>query len=151
MLLHGMRGTKRSFMFITILVFIVILITFMCACNQVRSLQYHGSEYYSEKMLQLFETSDKLIVKDVFDFDFDKAYVSDAVYADDKYFLEKLNVETTIDIPTLETGAHNRVLFIKDNKIIYDFIYQMYEIRVFEMGTWIYPDTIITMGPYKTD
>ena len=102
-------------------------------------------------MLQLFETSDKLIVKDVFDFDFDQAYVSDAVYADDKYFLEKLNIETTIDIPTLETGAHNRVLFIKDNKIIYDFIYQMYEIRVFEMGTWIYPDTIITMGPYKTD
>ena len=82
---------------------------------------------------------------DIFDFDFDKAYVSDAVYGDEEYFIKKLDVNTNIEIRTLESGVHNRILFIKDNSIIYDFVYEMYQIPISEKGIWIFQNTKLKM------
>ena len=71
------------------------------------------------------------------------AFVAEEIYGDEKYFLKKLDVDTDVDIPMLETGAHNRILFIKDNRIIYDFIYDMEKIHILEKGINVYPDASI--------
>ena len=126
MLLCGMRATKKRVLLLSFLFFIVFFFSLLIIIfSNYREKPYLDSNDYYERMLMLLETSSELKMKDVFDFEFDKAYVTYETYGDEKYFLKELNVDTNVCIPTLESGAHNRILFIKDDRIIYDFIYEM--------------------------
>ena len=73
------------------------------------------NEYY-QKMLLLQETSDTAKVGDIFDFDFDEAYVASRPYGDGTSYLDKLGVETAVPLPSYDTGGHYRILFIKTNQ-----------------------------------
>lgn len=146
MLLCGMRVTKKRVLLISFLVFIVLFFLLLIIIfSNYRKKRYLDSNDYYERMLMLLETSSELKIKDVFDFEFDRAYVTYETYGDEKYFLKELNVDTNVDIPTLETGAHNRILFIKDDRIIYDFIYEMNKICILKTGIWVVQDTTIIL------
>lgn len=132
MLLRGTAVIKKS----RLIVATLILLSTIIGCNKSN---YLDSSLYCEKILALSETSEEIAITEVFDFDFDKAYIVYEIYGDEEYFTETLEVGTKTDIPTLESGGHNRILFIKDNMIIYDFIYDMTEIVIVKTGIWIYP------------
>ena len=82
-------------------------------------------------------------VGDVFDFDFDEAYVVSTSYGDEAYYLEVFGVTTAVPIYSWETGGHYRIFFVKDKCIIYDFVYDITKIDTHEKGMTIYPDTIM--------
>ncbi len=146
MLFNGMRVTKkRLFLCVfSLLLILIFIFGILCRVNKININYFADSELYCEKVVSLLKTREDFMLSEVFEFDFDKAYVSEDVYGDEQYFIEKLGVDTNIDILTLETGAHNRILFIKDNTIIYDFQYEMSVIFPVESGVWIYPDTEIS-------
>lgn len=39
---------------------------------------------------------------------------------------------------------HNHILFVKDDTIIFDYVYSTIEIEFTETDIWIYPDTVLT-------
>ena len=150
MLLIGMRATKKyTFAFVLFICICLLIVSLSVIIKLYNEKHYHEPKLYCDKILSLIEKSKTLTISDVFDFDFDKAYISDAIYGDEEYFLKELNVNTSINIPTLESGVHNRILFIKDDMIIYDFVYEMYEIPFDEKGIWIFPNTKITAEENK--
>lgn len=143
----GMQVIKNRKLLVVILCGIIFVIL-LFVISILGKKKYPDSEFYDEKMFLLSETSSEVKLGDIFDFQFDKAYVSELIsetYADEAYFLEELDVDTNIDIPTLESGVHYRILFVKDDTIIYDYIYYMSEVRIAETGIWIYPDTVLKL------
>lgn len=150
MLSCGMKETKMNYLIIGFFVLLLLFfLLFGIIFVKYRNKRYLDSNDYYEKMLLLSETSSELEMKEVFSFEFDKAYVANEPYGDEKYFLKKLDVDTAINIPTLETGAHSRILFIKDNRIIYDFVYEMGKISISEVGIWVYPSSIMRLKHQK--
>ena len=105
------------------------------------STPYEKNQYYCDLLLSLQETSDTVRVGDVFEFDFDEAYVASGPYGDEKFYLQELGVDTAVPIRQWNTGGHYRILFIKDKCIIYDFVYDIRQVNTLEKGMMIYPDT----------
>lgn len=102
-------------------------------------------EYYYEQLQDLQETTDSLTVGDVFEFEFDEAYVYEHPYGDEALFLKELNVETAVPLFQWDSGRHFRIFFIKDRCIIYDFVYDTMQINTAKKGITIYPDTPLTL------
>ena len=103
-----------------------------------------SKDEYLQKMLLLQETSDTVRVGDVFDFDFDEAYVVSGPYGDETFYPDRLGVETAVPIPRWDTEVHYRILFIKDQCIIYDFVYNILTVDTLQKDVMIYPDTTMT-------
>lgn len=103
-----------------------------------------SKDEYLLKMLSLQETSDAVRVGDVFDFDFDEAYVVSGPYGDETFYPDRLGVETAVPIPQWNTEVHYRILFIKDQCIIYDFVYNILTVDTLQKDVMIYPDTTMT-------
>ena len=102
-----------------------------------------SSDVYYQKMISSAKTANEVAVTDVFDFEFDKAYVACEVYGDQEYFLEVLDLDKKVYIRTFESENKNRIFFVKDNKLVYDFIYERYKLNINETGVWISPDAIL--------
>lgn len=100
-----------------------------------------SEDEYLQKILLLQETSDTVRVGDVFDFEFDEAYVIPEPYGDEASYLEELGVETAVPIFRWDTGGHYRIFFIMDQCIIYDFVYDIRQADTLQKGMTIYPDT----------
>ena len=103
-----------------------------------------SNDEYLQKMLLLQETSDTVRVGEVFDFDFDEAYVVSGPYGDETCYPDQLGVETAVPIPQWNTEVHYRILFIQDQCIIYDFVYDIRQIDTLQKDVMIYPDTTMT-------
>lgn len=103
-----------------------------------------SKDEYLLNMLLMQETSNTVRVGDVFEFDFDEAYVVSGPYGDETFYSDQLGVETAVPIPRWETEVHYRILFIKDQCIIYDFVYDIRTIDTLQKDVMIYPDTTMT-------
>lgn len=152
MLSGGMRVIKQRKLSIAIvcgIVFLILLLLMVCNHNKP---VYQDSKVYYEKLLTLSKPSSEVKLGEIFDFEFDKAYVSELLnetYADEAYFLRELDVDTCIDIPTLESGVHYRILFVKDDIIVYDYIYDQTKLKIAETGIWIYSDTTLMLKQHN--
>ena len=103
-------------------------------------------------MLLMCAETDEFTFSEIFEFEFDRAYIihtTDEVYGDKEYFLETLNVTSALELQELPSGGMGRVLFVKDDCIIYDFVYDISYLNIENIGCWISPDTKITAS--KTD
>ncbi len=150
MLSHGMKVIKGSLLATFLLVVVLFIISSIIYVKRKNN-DHTDSVDYFEKIQVLLEDTSHLKVEDIFEFEFDKAYVASEVYGDEKYFTKKLGVSSSIDIPALETGAHNRILFVKDNRVIYDFVYYMGEMYISETGIIVYPETTIILSQQEND
>ena len=142
MLFVGIKEIRNNLLIITS--FVLVLLSIAVLFVGCKKEQFESNNYYENKFF-IKESKIEFIMKNVFEFEFDKAYIASETYGDKKYFLKKLNADADIDIPMLESGAHNRILFIKDDKIIYDFIYEIGEISFVNKEIFVYPDTQITI------
>ena len=125
------------------LVIIHISTNWLIETLSLSSTPYEQNQHYYDLLLSLQETSGTARVGDVFDFDFDEAYVVSTSYGDEAYYLEVFGVTTAVPIYSWETGGHYRIFFVKDKCIIYDFVYNIKKIDTHEKGMTIYPDTIM--------
>lgn len=136
---HSINAERSLKVFALSLSVIFLCFYLLTSCTFQRS----SEDYYADMLLQ-YEKTDKFTFSDVFEFDFDKAYIihtTDEVYGDKEYFLEALNVTSTLELQELPNGGMGRVLFVKDNCIIYDFIYDVGCLNIENVGCWILPDT----------
>ena len=103
------------------------------------------NEKYYDKIYSAFESSDEVRLDDIFEFDFDSAYVVGAseLYWDKELFAEKLDVGFAVDIKQFESDNRSRILFINDGTVIYDFIYHRDEIYVDNDGLTVYPNSVM--------
>ena len=149
MLSFGTKDTKNLCVLIALVVIaFAVGVLWICILFKVTSQapqHYPSPEEYYNKMLSLQEISDKVKVSDVFEFDFDEAYVCADPYGDEAYYLDLLNVDTNVPIFRWETGGHYRIFFIKDRNIIYDFVYETTKVDMLEKGMMIYPNTTMTL------
>ena len=141
-----MKGTKTYLMvlcaFAVILLIVAGMIVFCFSSTP-------SNDFYFNKIRSLRAESQIYKVEDVFDFDFDKAYISEQyaeTYADWGFFAKKLNIDTKIDVNPLPSEDYNRILFIKDNHVIYDYIYSCSEIRFLCEDEWIYPHSSVKIS-----
>lgn len=153
MLSRGMNKKKWVRLLVVILAVLLVIIAvsalsiflFYQWLDSIPSaMEITAKNEYFQKMLLLQETSDTAKVGDVFDFDFDEAYVVSAPYGDGTFYLDKLGVETAVPLPSYDTGGHYRILFIKDQCVIYDFVYCILQVDTLQKDVMIYPDTTMT-------
>lgn len=132
--------TKKRITITTIvallLIILIILIEKACIYNKDNSV--YKNKYY-ENFYRHIEYMDSILMTEIVDFEFDKIYVASIteIYLSEEYFTDKLNTYSLVDIPVLNSGNHNRLLFIRDNVIVYDFVYPMFEIYFADEVTWI--------------
>lgn len=134
-------GSVQTVLFLTGVIFVMVFLWQL----PESPVQDPPLEYYYEQLQSVQDTSEPLTVGDVFEFDFDEAYVYEHPYGDEALFLNELNVETAVPLRQWDTGRHFRIFFIKDRCIIYDFVYDTTQIDTVKKGITIYPDTPLTL------
>ena len=145
----GMKVTKISVICLIIFIFFICLIELWgIIYTNYHEEQKLKNEMYSQKIISLLKTTGEFKLSQVFDFEFDKAYVNNGPYADEKFIVSKTNASANVDIFSHENESCDRILFIKDNVIIYDYIYDMYILEPVKKDIWIYPDTIVVHGEF---
>lgn len=150
---------KKSHLVCIVIIILIVLIVLIAltsfivtlVSNYLYETSIYNNKYYND-IRALLETSNTFTLDEIVDFEFDKVYVAaiTEVYLGKDHFLEELNINSTVDIPTMSAGNHNRLLFIKDNVIIYDLVYPLYEIYFDDEVIWIYPGESIKVIS-KTD
>lgn len=149
-------GTKAIKVCLLIVLLLLVVLSLVCINSYTHELdkQNHVTQNYYAKLQSLLESSDDKALKDAFVFDFDRAYVAktgDETYADEEYFLKKLDVTTNVDIRMLESESLGRVLFIKNNCIIYDFVYELDRINILTTGVQVYPNSTLQLTKQDID
>jgi len=120
---------------------ILMLCTAFTSCGVGRS-----NNYYNDKLLSVIEDEKEVKLSEIFDFEFDSAYLSVPMYesyAEKDYFLELLDAQTKLRIDSLDSEGFARILFIKDKTIIYDFRYVTLDYVFSQTGILINDDTQI--------
>ena len=105
-----------------------------------------NNDYYNEKILSVIEEEKEVKLSEIFDFEFDSAYLSVPTfesYADKDHFLDLLDVESKLKINSLDSEGFARILFIKDKTIIYDFRYVILDYVFTQTGILVNADTKI--------
>lgn len=120
---------------------IFMLFAAFTACGVGRS-----NNYYNDKLLSVMEDEREVKLSEIFDFEFDSAYLSVPIYesyAEKDYFLELLDAQTKLRIDSLDYEGFARILFIKDKTIIYDFHYDSLDYVFTQTGILVNADTEI--------
>lgn len=106
---------------------------------------------YIDKMINLLNKETKIKVNDVFEFEFNRAYVFDDCYLSGEDFASYYELD--ISIEEVETGLqeyNNRIVFVDDQgEFIYEFVYESYILNPYEDGMIIYPDTELELCESK--
>ena len=118
------------------------LIFVLLLCGGCRS-AYPESAIILKQMMELSEDEATVTASEAFGFDFDKAYIPDsrAVYADKDYYLKIMNVKSKINILQFPSEEYRRILFVKNNTIVYDFIYSEQQLQLSEDDAWFFSNT----------
>ena len=100
-------------------------------------------ENYSVKLFASFEKDDEVLVRDVFGFSFDRAYVFDDCYLSGEGFTQRYQLPLSID--QVQSGASEniqRIIFVDESgSFVYEFQCGKSEVLIAEKGLVIYPDT----------
>ena len=137
---NGMKEIKKSIIKRKALVLIVVLIG-------IASFTLSGCRYFMKVDFSvLCDESKVYTVSDLFKFEFDRAYINEraAVYSNAESFERDLGLKIDTHIRQMESGVHNHILFVKNDTIIYDYVYSTLKIEFTETDIWIYPDTVLT-------
>lgn len=149
MLLNGTREHKKIYISIIVILLLLVIVFMTLAIKEwYYETRYPEPEEFTKKMYSMLTEEQHVELGEVFNFEFDKAFVQNGIFTDEEYYTEKMNLKTVIDIPTLWSEVEGRILFVKDNVIVYDYIYSLYGENApdFEVGIWIYPDTQLSFN-----
>lgn len=102
---------------------------------------------YENKIIKIFETKEKVKFKDIFEFEFDRAYffaLKDC-YLNGEQFAKTYNLDISInEVKEGEADYINRIIFVdKNGNFIYEFKFTMDKLNMHEKGIIIYPETTI--------
>lgn len=141
-----MKETRLWLVPLLILLLIVIVIAIVMPFSFSNT---HKSDYYHNVIRSYAEETKICTIGEVFNFQFEKAYIAKQrteTYGDGAYFSQKLDVEINSDIQGLSSGIQNRILFIENRRVIFDYKYLRTAIEFNCEGIWLYPQTRIRIS-----
>lgn len=126
---------------IGVILILVLVVSFVF----VHIITTTNEENYCEKIVSLLKDKDTITVKEIFSFEFEKAYIFNDCYISGEGFAERYNLNVSIE--QVESGVSEniqRIVFVdEDGSFVHEFKCDRSEIIVSEEGTVIFPDTII--------
>lgn len=101
------------------------------------------SNLFTETLLCKLKSDESFQVKDVFDFEFDRAYVIGDPYISGKTFVEKYHLNLSINqVEKTSSKTQKRIVFVdKDGNYIFCYQYSSEELIPKAEGFVIYPET----------
>ncbi len=135
-------GRKCKVTLSIVLVIVVLILSFGIICT---ILQENKVDYYSNILVSALKDKDKITVRDVFLFEFERAYIFEDCYISGEGFVERYNLD--ISIEQVRPGASEniqRIVFVDDEGLfVNEFKCDSREIVILEKGKVIYPNTVI--------
>jgi hypothetical protein len=135
----------KGILIITALVLIVAFVIGLIAFNVKRSSDYNF------RLVSAMNDEEMVTLKNVFSFDFHKAYVIDDPYISGTEFAAKYGLNISID--QVKAGADEnvqRIVFVDSlGSFVYEFKCNKSEIIIAENGIVIYPETVIERTSQK--
>ena len=110
--------------------------------NEPNYMSYKSLEYYDK--IKSFD-QEKIKLNEIFDFEWDSAFVQDDANESQKSLNEKLGFEANISILDVWWGFPKRIIFISNNEVVFEFKYDLNYLSFAEnKDIFFYPDTQFT-------
>jgi len=109
--------------------------------------------HYMEKMIAELKANEKVRVGDIFDFDFNRAYIIHDCYNDGEVFAKRYDLDISIkEVKSARYEDQRRIVFVDNSgDFVYLFEFTTGELNVYDQTVVIYPDTIIEMSEPKVE
>lgn len=127
---------------------LALLLAIIGITNHIRSTRYDTKKalQYENKLISLLEGKDSILLKDLFDFPFHRAFIIPDTYLAGDEFAEKYGLDISVE-EMLPNNYENicRIVFVdKTGEFVYEFRYTHGERIYADVGGKIlYPDTVI--------
>lgn len=109
-------------------------------------LTFDSTEFYCDyaKIYHIFNRQAQAQVRDVFSFEFDRAYIFDEYNMSGDELSQKYNLDINISQVQAEDNKKQRIVFVDEHgDFVYLFSSTLSEMKIDEDGLVIYPDTVI--------
>lgn len=127
------------------LMFLVAVTIFIIAgCSNASKYNWKTAKSYENKLISVTTEQDSFSVREVFDFNFDRAYVIQESYIDGEAFAKKYGLDIDIkEVPENYHEVNRRIVFVDEiGQFVYEFRFVDGEnMTIFNEGIVIYPDT----------
>lgn len=157
MLSHGTKEKRKWPVVVAILAVVGVLQTALCVGGLYHFLKWYFDPYidpngYDEQMVTALEHSNTITLSDIFEIEFDQAYICDYTdaYSSQEQILGKLEITSDVEIRQWYSDTASRILLVNDGVVVYDFCYPGYILIFKPDGLWISPDTPLTVQSQST-
>lgn len=102
-----------------------------------------GSQKYTDRLLKRLKSDEVFQVRDIFDFEFDRAYVMKDNYISGADFAEEYDLDISIDeVGKTSAEIQRRIVFVDaEGKYVFEYQYSAETLFAKEEGFVIYPET----------
>lgn len=140
------RKTKIIILLIFIILICIVYYSFVKIMPIMDTYDYNKSNNYTDSIIGKLKENQNIVVNDIFEFEFNRAYVIKETYADGESIskMYNLNIDNNkVKMPLNE--FQKRIIFVDDkNKLKYDYRYDQSKLNITNTETTIiYPSTII--------
>jgi hypothetical protein len=120
----------------------VVSVIFLCLFISKPS--DNKNDAYTQKIHQMLVNGESFLLRDIFEFEFDEAYVIPELYSTGESLLKKYNILSKVEIEDILYNETQRILFLKNGYVIYDYCYSVLSgIFAIQNDLIIFPDTKI--------
>lgn len=137
-----------------LLLFLACVLVFSSCISNEQNYNFSEAKKYEDKLISLLENNDSVKVKDVFDFEFERAFVIEETYLKGDAFAEEYNLEISVEemLPNNYEDSRRIVFVDKNGEFVYEFRYWWGD-RLCEdcKGKVIYPNTRIVASDLGAD
>ncbi len=132
---------KNKFIIVLGIICVIITALFCVSCSTNEQVDY------TQKMLAMLNEKSQFKASEVFEFEFDRAYVllPEECYLSGEGFAKAHNLDISIDEVEsgVDEGVH-RIIFVDENgDLVYCYKLILSDLHTSEYGMVMYPDTII--------
>lgn len=120
-----------------------LLLIFLFCSSCSLNFQQLKSDRYTKRLLKYLDSEEVFQVRDVFDFDFDRAYVIKDNYVSGKTFAEEYHLDISIEkVGKTDSEIQRRIVFVdEEGKYVFEYQYSAEILFAKAEGFVIYPET----------
>ena len=121
---------------------LVCMIAILILSSAVMHLKARANDYV-DILTDAFDDNQDIQVSEIFDFDFDRAYVFNDCYISGDGFASAYGLDLSISEvrPGTSENIHRIVFVDRNGNLVYEFQYDINQVNFLNEGTIIYPNT----------
>ena len=127
--------------------FLLLLSTLCLLLTSCTASETDPNDTYTQKIHQKLANGESFLLGDIFEFEFDEAYVIPELYSTGDSLLKKYHLSSSIELKDIIYYETTRILFLKDGCVVFDYGYSLaeeYKIFTPQADLIIFPDTELT-------